>query len=644
MLGFRINIRTLAALTLLGGLAQVGAAAVTVEQVLAYKPAQPGVEITTPASGEVASCTIDLEKGQMLANGKQATAWVVKDAKGNILRKFHDTTGAGGVNMFAYFRDGEEVYREIDTNGNNKVDQYRWLGSAGSKWGMDADEDGKIDTWLAISAEELSQELLAAVVKKDAKRLEALMITQADLNTLGLPQAEVNRITAKVGGAGAQFQKTCKELAGLKDSTIWVHLETKLPQTVAADSLGAKTDLVRYRHATILYQEGDGKDAKHNWLQTGELIQVGRAWRIIQGPTTGMNPEPDQRVGGPDPSGVPIPAGAEEFLKQLEEHDRKGPSGQSRDGIVAFNIGRARILEQIAALYKKVEDGPKRDVWLRQVADCYAAAAQQGDKAALKRLGEWKAALAADPKSPALAYFAFREISSDYAHKLPNATKAEDLTKLQEEWKTKLAGYIKDFPTSEDAPDAVFQLGTVNEFFGPKAEDEAKAAYNSVVKNFPGHVLAKRAQGCLERLSLEGKAMNLTSPTLDGGRQVNVASLGGKAVVVYYWASWNEMAQSDFKKIKEAVKDFAGKAEVVGVNLDSKPEDAMNFVKANPMPATHLFMPGGLDSPLAVQYGVTALPVMFLVGPDGKVVSRNLQASTLDDELKKLFKAPEKDK
>ena len=137
--------------------------------------------------------------------------------------------------------------------------------------------------------------------------------------------------------------------------------------------------------------------------------------------------------------------------------------------------------------------------------------------------------------------------------------------------------------------------------------------------------------------------MNLAAPTLGGG-QFNINSLAGKAVVVYYWASWNELAANDFNKIKNAMKDFAGKAELIGVNLDTKAEDAAGFIKTNAVPGTHLFQPGGLESPLAVQFGITSLPVMFLVGPDGKVVSRHVQASTLDDELKKVFKTPEKDK
>jgi len=79
----------------------------------------------------------------------------------------------------------------------------------------------------------------------------------------------------------------------------------------------------------------------------------------------------------------------------------------------------------------------------------------------------------------------------------------------------------------------------------------------------------------------------------------------------------------------------------VCVNLDNGAAEAIKFLRTNPMDGTHLHMPGGLESPLAVQYGITALPVMFLVGPDGKVVNRMVGAPNLDEELKKLLKGPE---
>ena len=149
---------------------------------------------------------------------------------------------------------------------------------------------------------------------------------------------------------------------------------------------------MRYRHATILYQEGDGEKAKHNWLQTGELIQVGKAWRIIQAPVPGIEQVRDTVN---DDKAISIPTGGEKLVEQLNKHDQDGPTKAGREGLIDFNLRRAAILEQIVGLYKDAADGPKRDVWIRQVADSYAAAAQQGDAAGIKRLGQWREALSA---------------------------------------------------------------------------------------------------------------------------------------------------------------------------------------------------------------------------------------------------------
>jgi hypothetical protein len=641
---FRFGFRLLAALTLLAGLANVGLAdpPPTAAQLLGYKPSQKGVEVTTPAAAEADKCAVELEKGKALPDGKQPTAWVVKDSQGRILRKFHDTTGAGGVNIIAYFRDGEEVYRDLVTGG--KINQYRWVGPEGSKWGVDLDGDGKIDTWTVISPEEVSQEALAAVLASDQKRFEALLITRAELDAMGLPPAEAQRIQAKMAAVPQTFAKVCKDLGGLKPAnTTWIHLETKLPQTTPADAIDAKADLVRYKHAALLYQDGNGQGAKHDWIQLGDLVQVGKAWRLVQGPTAGIQPaeEPGTAAAG-GPGNLTIPKGAEELIKQLNDLDKAGP-GAGRDGAVTFNLKRAGILEKTAAFYTKADERDQRDVWMRQVADCYASAAQAGDKAALDRLAQYAEHYAKEPNSAILPYFQFRHMTADYAVKLATVGRDQDkLNKLQETWKEKLTKFINDNPKTDDTPDAIMQLGMVNEYFGAKTEGEAKAAYGLLAKNFPAHVLARRAQGCLDRLNLEGNPINLAAGTLGGGAQFNVKAHLGKAVIVYYWASWNDLAVGDLSKIELALKAFPGKVELVGVNLDTAEADAVNFVKANAVKGTHLHMPGGLESPLAIQYGIGSLPVMFLVGPDGKVITRSAQASTVDEELKKLFKTDDK--
>ena len=93
----------------------------------------------------------------------------------------------------------------------------------------------------------------------------------------------------------------------------------------------------------------------------------------------------------------------------------------------------------------------------------------------------------------------------------------DKLNKLQEEWKSKLTKFIADHPSTDDTPDAILQLGKVNEFFGAKTEDEAKAAYGLLVKNFPTARNGIARQGCLDRLTIEGKQFDLTGA--DAGRR-----------------------------------------------------------------------------------------------------------------------------
>ncbi len=62
-------------------------------------------------------CTIKAEK----VDGQ--TGWVVRDPHGQILREFVDTNGDNVVDRWSYFKDGIEVYRDIDSNYNGKADQ-----------------------------------------------------------------------------------------------------------------------------------------------------------------------------------------------------------------------------------------------------------------------------------------------------------------------------------------------------------------------------------------------------------------------------------------------------------------------------------------------------------------------------------------
>ena len=116
-------------------------------------------------------CTIKAEK----IDGQ--TGWVVRNPHGQILREFVDTNGDNVVDRWSYFKDGIEVYRDIDSNYNGKADQCRWLNTAGTRWGIDKAEDGKIDSWKAISPEEVTAEVVLAIRDKDPARFARVLLT-----------------------------------------------------------------------------------------------------------------------------------------------------------------------------------------------------------------------------------------------------------------------------------------------------------------------------------------------------------------------------------------------------------------------------------------------------------------------------------
>jgi thiol-disulfide isomerase/thioredoxin len=599
-------------------------AAPSVAQMLSYRPHQQGVAYSTPSAQDQEGCKVELVSGTR----PNTSGWLLRDPKGLPLRRFFDSNGDGKVDIWSYFLDGVEVYREISSNFDGKADQFRWLNAGGMKWGVDSDQDGKIDYWKMISAEEVSQEILQAVVTHDFARLQALWITDADMKTLDMPAAEIARLNGLRDQAASKFQSTVAKLGTLGPNTRWERLESAGPQCVLAEHSGFKKDVLKYPRSMILYESS----GKHDWIQSGEMIQVGAAWRLVDVPVPGSM---DNAAGASQPDDPALAAQLEE-LRQL---DAQAPPSQgmpnANSSLMAYNMKRAGLIERITLKVKPDE----REQWVRQLADCLSAAAQSSpdtDRSAYKQLTELEAKVISEqPSSPLAAYVTFREMSGDYATKL--AKGGPELPKVQEQWLARLAKFVSEYPKAEDAPDALLQLGMVSEFLGK--ETEAKKWYQLLASGFAEKKgFGDKAEGALRRLDLEGKPLSLAAATLDG-QSFNIASLRGKVVIVYYWASWNQQCVGDFARLKVLMASNANKGvELVCVNLDNAPPVAGSPLDAHTLPGTQLLQPGGLESPLAVQYGIMVLPNMFLVGKDGNVASRNAQIATLEDELKRVLK------
>jgi len=462
---------------------------------------------------------------------------------------------------------------------------------------------------------------LTARYKKD------LAAVDAEIKTLDLPAEQARRLRDLRKGAEAKFQATLAKLGHLNEKTHWLHLETAAPQCVPADPAGARADLLLYTRGTVLLETA----GKNDWLQTGPMIQVGAAWRLTDAPGIGADGD------GPG-AGTAVADNPElqKLLKQLGELDGDYAKKQGTADVARYNLDRTTLIEKIIALVKPEE----REQWLRQAADCLSAAAQASpasDRAASERLAglvtQMEKALPAG--HALLAYVTFRQMQADYTLQISDP-KVKDFAKVQTDWLDRLAKFVKTYPTADDAPDALLSLGWVSEMVGK--EIEAKNWYGQLAKDFADKPQAAKAKGALRRIDLEGSVLELVGPTLDGGAY-DLASLKGKTVIVYYWASWNNQSVGDFAKLKLLLDTYGPKGvELVTVNLDNTAEEATAFIRKVSAPGTHLYTPGGMESKLATSYGVMMLPNLFLVNKDGKVANRTAQVANLEDELKKLTK------
>ncbi len=617
---------------LLAGVAWLGAAlpvwsqTPSVNVLLDLKPTQKGIAYTTPSPQEVEKCTVESVRGP-----KGNPGWALKDPKGALLRKV--LFGAQRPDQWSYYKDGMEVYRESDTNGNGRPDRFAWLNSNGMKVGIDKNEDGTLDGWQAMSVEELSQEVIKALAAKDYALLQTLLVTEEDLKELGAPAREITRIKDLQKQTESKFRQTASKLNHLNESTRWLHLETSSPSRLPADSTGMKHDVLMHYRGLILCET----KGKPDHIQLGEIVLAAEAWKLIDAPTLG---DAGAVTAVSNPSTVsPQDAEFQELLKKLADLDRAAPKygGMGPDEAVARYHGqRAGLIEQIIAKAAEAD----RALWQRQQADSLSTAAQAGDLKGMERLAALAGLLAKDkPGSEAAGYAAFRELSTDYALKVAAAKTPEQMLEVQSKFVDRLAAFVSAYPQAEDAADALLQLGTISDI--QNKEKEARKWYEQLVQQFGKAPQAAKAAGALRRLNLEGKPWELTAQVVSlTPAQFTMDVIRGKTVVIYYWATWCQTAAiNDFAKLKELSQQHSKDGLViVAINLDDAQADAEAFLRKHAPPGYHLYAGGGQESPLATYYGLIVFPNVFLVNRDGKVVSRSVEVPGLEIELKKMFR------
>lgn len=608
----------------------VSAADSDLEKALGFTPFQSDVEYDKPTAAEIEKCELTP------IAGKKVSGWAINNDAGQTLRRFVDTNGDKSLDQWCYYRNGVEVYRDIDGDFDGKPDQYRWLGTAGTRWGIDKGEDGDIESWKQISAEEVTAEVVAAIQNQDLPRFQAVLLSKAELDELGVSPEQATKIATRVKHANEDFSEVAKRQTKLSKTAKWIYFGGSRPSVIPAGTQESTKDLYIYDNVSAIVDD----NGEHGQVPIGTLIRVGDTWKLLDLPATladaeassgyffqaSMEMRPTLDNAAPDASTENV----RKWVDQLEEIDEQliaaSPSQAGK-----LHGQRSDVIEQLIAQTK----GADRNIWIRQFAETIGAGVQAGTyPEGPKRLADFYDKLTDDRSAKDdLAYVKYQLISVNYAASLEGSD--IDYAKVQEDHERNLEKFIDDFPTSTDTADAMMQLGLTQEFAGKSKE--ALAWYQRITDDFPNAEQAAKAAGAARRLTIIGKPLELSGQSLDG-KNVSLAQLKGKVVVIHSWASWCELCKKDIDSLQKLQIKYARKGLViVGVNFDETSATARASTSQLRLQWPQLHG-AGLDSTLANQLGILTLPTMYVINAKGQVVRQSVHISELDNELGKLMR------
>lgn len=602
---------------------------VSLNKALAIQPKQD-VDCERPADEVLSQC--------VFAKTKDPAGFVVHHNTGRILRRFVDTNGDNKLDHWAYFNNGLEVYRDLDTNFDGRTDQYRWIGPAGTRWGVDPNQDGKIDSWKMISAEEVAYECFEAIRSRDANRFNRLLLSDLELAALQLGKDLNLEVAARLERARNEFNKMARQQNVLDRNSKFLDAGNGRPQLMAGGSFGNRRDLVIYDQASCFFESEKG-----NQIALGSLVRVGNVWRMIDLPEIVESNTPLASGGAFFPlpqyetaSTAPMTVTGENLAQLYDELSKldeklakaKGPSIQQ------LEKQKADIFVQF---YLKTDDPKMKQNWLENLADSVAHSYQQ------ERFNDglnYLEKFVSDQKNKkGLDYVVWSSVFADYgrANSIGTSQQREEaylrmISSLDE--------FQKRYPLSENSADALIQLAVHDEVNSTEDLSSALSWYQACLKRFPNTKYAKRSQGAITRLSGRETGVSLSSTQIDG-KPFDLGDLENKLVILHFWETWC-FPEADIKELSRLSNKYNNDVTIVGCNIEgpNTPEATKkfeDFLVAHPeIKWVQLHEPGSVDhSPLAHQLGIATEPAVFLIDGKGKLIESNIGISNLQREIER---------
>ena len=632
-------------------------AQVTMEQVMNpfYQPrleGGPGVNIDTPPKDQWDRCKVSPVTGE-------TTGYVVEGPQGQVIRRLLDANGDGSINLFQYYDQGMEVYREWDADGaenGNQNNNFRWVNLGGTRWGVDADGDLKIDEWKRISAQEAGRVAAEALLDNDPRALSTVLATADDLKAAGVAGPIVEEIVDRVGSAAEGIAAARRGSEMLAGRGRFQQINAGQPGLILPGDQRARRELEVVENSTALVDLG-GRDT--GMISVGEMVrlpagsrpeQAGDIWKLTTIPQPIEGDGAQIVLGGPLMQPTAVLGGGPENLSEavtelLNELGELNGDPPAPDAPVKE---KSAFAAKRLALYRELFDEDRdedRGIWLRSEAD-ELLAVFMAELTNRKYVEDSFAALvrkAAADSAESLPYVEQKQLLVESIARRREAAGGAGAEIPQEkmdafdEWFTGARErFIEKYPDSEEA--ANFRLFLAFEAESDGKTDRAAGLYRTIAQKYEDTPIGRKATGALRRLGLVGKPLEFTMPLVSGGT-VTEEDYRGKVLLMTFWSTDCKPCRDNLPILKDLKDRFGDDGfEILAVSLDAGPNPIKPYVRRFKIDFPVGYEPGAYESPTAMHYGIVTLPTMILADRTGRVLGADLEIGEVKRKVEDLIR------
>lgn len=188
---------------------------------------------------------------------------------------------------------------------------------------------------------------------------------------------------------------------------------------------------------------------------------------------------------------------------------------------------------------------------------------------------------------------------------------------------------------NSDNPIAYFLFLDLSSYIPDSEQLELISAYPQLAEYEMVKHIATIADN--KRNTQPGCAMRDFEVSLDGTTTRLSDYVGkGKYVLVDFWASWCGPCMRELATLKQLYEQYSGQGlEFLGVAVWDEPEASLSTIISKEIPWPCII---GAGEEVTDVYGINAIPCIILFGPDGTIVSRDLQGDDLRQMVEREFK------